>query len=63
VSHELRQPLGTAAGWSRATPLDESTRTRGLDALERSLAALGRMVGDLLDLDPMASCLRSALPR
>jgi signal transduction histidine kinase len=58
VSHELRQPLGTAAGWLqrlRATPLDERTRVRGLDALERNLTALGRMVGDLLDLSRAAA--------
>jgi signal transduction histidine kinase len=58
VSHELRQPLGIAAGWLqrlRATPLDESTRIRGLDALERNLTSLGRMVGDLLDLSRAAA--------
>jgi signal transduction histidine kinase len=58
VAPELRQPLGTAASWLqrlRASPLDESTRSRYLDALERNLTALGRMVGDLLDLSRAAA--------
>lgn len=52
ISHELSTPIGTVLGWIRILRdghIDEDTRLRGLDAVERSAKATATMIEDLLD--------------
>ena len=53
LSHELRTPLTSIMGWVRMlrqSGLDEETRTRALDVVDRNAAALTRLVEDILDI-------------
>jgi len=53
LSHELRTPLTAIMGWARMLrqgSLDEATRTRALDVVDRNAAALTRLVEDILDI-------------
>jgi PAS domain S-box-containing protein len=53
LSHELRQPLNTllgCAGALRRQRLDPEGHERALDAIDRSMRALTRMIDDLLDI-------------
>jgi PAS domain S-box-containing protein len=53
VSHELRTPLNAILGWSRmlrTSALDEPTRERALEVIERNAKAQGQLVEDLLDV-------------
>lgn len=52
VSHELRTPLNTILIWAsllRKPNLEDRTRARGLDAVERAARQLGELIQDLLD--------------
>jgi two-component system sensor histidine kinase KdpD len=65
VSHDLRTPLATiraAAGTLRAAPHgDETTRDESIDAIEREVEYLNRLVTNLLDLSRIeAGVLRAA---
>jgi PAS domain S-box-containing protein len=58
VSHELRTPLNSIFGWARimqATDMDETKRSRAVDAIVRSAAAQTRLVDDLLDFSRIAT--------
>ena len=53
VSHDLRNPLtviGFASRALRKQDLDAVARARNLDKLDRSVAAMTRLIGDLLDV-------------
>ncbi|HEV8616067.1 MAG TPA: CHASE3 domain-containing protein [Methylomirabilota bacterium] len=53
LSHELRTPLTSIVGWTRmlrANVLDEETRRRGLEVIERSVNVQTRLIDDLLDV-------------
>jgi two-component system CheB/CheR fusion protein len=58
VSHELRGPLNAMSGWVHVLgsgPLDQTTMSRGLAALERSVKAQTRLIEDLLDMSRIMS--------
>jgi len=58
VSHELRGPLNAMAGWVHVLgsgSLDQTTMSRGLAALERSVKAQTRLIEDLLDMSRIMS--------
>lgn len=53
ISHELRTPLTSMLGWAhmlRTGQLDEATRERGLEVLERNARAQAQLIEDLLDV-------------
>jgi PAS domain S-box-containing protein len=53
LSHELRTPLNAMIGWVRilrTQPLDEGSRGKALDTIERNAAVQARLVQDLLDV-------------
>ena len=53
LSHELRQPLNSLVGWAgamRRQRLDRADHEQALDAVDRSIRALTRMIDDLLDI-------------
>jgi PAS domain S-box-containing protein len=53
LSHELRTPLNPILGWlalMRSRPLDEDTRTRALDTIERNAKVQAELIEDLLDV-------------
>jgi signal transduction histidine kinase len=53
LSHELRTPLTPILGWAgmlRRRSLDESTRDRAFEVIERSARAQSQLVSDLLDV-------------
>jgi len=58
VSHELRTPLNAILGWAhllREDDLDDDTRARALETIERNAAAQARLVEDLLDVSSIVS--------
>ena len=58
LSHELRTPLNALLGWIqllRSGQLSEVTRTRALDAIERSAELQARLTSDLLDVSAVAT--------
>jgi signal transduction histidine kinase len=58
LSHELRTPLNSVLGWAqvlRREPLDEPTRTKAVDAIERGAHAQTRLIEDLLDMSRIVS--------
>ena len=53
VSHELRTPLNAVLGWAtmlRSGALDEKTRAKALEIIERNARAQAQLVDDILDL-------------
>ncbi|HYB94012.1 MAG TPA: PAS domain-containing protein [Vicinamibacterales bacterium] len=53
MSHELRTPLNAVVGWTailRSNAVDEATRARGLETIERNARAQARIIEDLLDV-------------
>ena len=53
LSHELRTPLNAVLGWAvtlRTAQLDEPTRIRALEAIERNARAQSQLIEDLLDI-------------
>jgi signal transduction histidine kinase len=53
LSHELRTPLNAVLGWAvtlRTAQLDEPTRMRALEAIERNARAQSQLIEDLLDI-------------
>ncbi|MBW4459156.1 MAG: PAS domain-containing protein [Nodosilinea sp. WJT8-NPBG4] len=62
LSHELRTPLNLILGWVsllRSRPLDESTRARALETIERNAKVQAELIEDLLDVSRI---LRGKLP-
>ena len=58
VSHELRTPLNAIIGWShmlRRGRLDDETKTRALETIERNAKSQAQLVEDLLDVSRMIS--------
>ncbi|MES1022460.1 ATP-binding protein [Gloeocapsa sp. BRSZ] len=53
LSHELRTPLNAMLGWSqllRSQKLNEATRSRALEAIERNARGQANLIEDLLDI-------------
>ena len=53
LSHELRNPLNAMLGWTRllrAGNLDEKTRDRALETVERNARSQAQLIEDLLDV-------------
>jgi PAS domain S-box-containing protein len=53
LSHELRTPLTAIVGWIyllRGGRLDEASRARGLEAIDRNAAAQAKVLGDIVDM-------------
>ena len=53
VSHELRTPLGVILGWSkllREGGVDDETRARALEMIERNAGLQKRLIEDLIDV-------------
>ncbi|MEA5448774.1 PAS domain S-box protein [Leptolyngbya sp. CCNP1308] len=53
LSHELRTPLNPILGWIsllRSRPLDEDTRARALETIERNAKVQAELIEDLLDV-------------
>jgi signal transduction histidine kinase len=58
MSHELRTPLNAIVGWTqmlRHGSLEDSTRTKALNAVARNANALARLIEDLLDTSRIAT--------
>ena len=58
LSHELRTPLNAVYGWAamlQSGQMDESTRTRAIDAIMRNANAQVQLIDDLLDVSRIAS--------
>jgi signal transduction histidine kinase/ActR/RegA family two-component response regulator len=58
LSHELRTPLNALLGWTqmlKAPALDEATRRRALDSVERNAQAQAVLINDLLDVSRVMS--------
>jgi signal transduction histidine kinase len=53
LSHELRTPLNAIVGWLhvlRSDRIDDATRRRGLDTIDRNVRAQAQLIDDLLDM-------------
>jgi signal transduction histidine kinase len=53
LSHELRTPLTAILGWTRILRkehVDDATRNRGLEVIERNVQAQARLIEDVLDV-------------
>ncbi len=53
VSHELRTPLNAIIGWShmlRRGTLDDATKSRALETIERNAKSQAQLIEDLLDV-------------
>ena len=53
ISHELRTPLTAIVGWARllrSGSLDESTRDRAVEIIERNAKAQAKLIEDILDV-------------
>jgi signal transduction histidine kinase/CheY-like chemotaxis protein len=53
LSHELRTPLGAVLGWARVlrtTRVNEDTRQRALEVIERNAHAQAHLIEDLLEI-------------
>ena len=62
ISHELRTPLNAILGWSailKHPGVNEDTRRRAVDAIDRSARAQAQLIEDLLDISRI---VRGTLP-
>jgi PAS domain S-box-containing protein len=53
LSHELRTPLSAIVGWAhmlRTTELDEATRARAIETIDRNAKAQNQLIEDILDV-------------
>jgi signal transduction histidine kinase len=53
VSHELRTPLNAVLGWTRvlrSADVDEPTRLRALESIERNAQSQARLIEDILEV-------------
>jgi PAS domain S-box-containing protein len=53
VSHELRTPLNAIVGWTgmlRTRKIDEETRARAIETIERNARSQAKLIEDLLDI-------------
>jgi signal transduction histidine kinase/ActR/RegA family two-component response regulator len=58
LSHELRTPLNALLGWTqmlKATGIDDATRRRALESVERNAHAQAVLINDLLDVSRVMS--------
>jgi len=58
LSHDLRTPLTTMAGWIKMLQgprLDPEQRMRAIETIDRSTQALAHMIDDLLDISRIAA--------
>jgi signal transduction histidine kinase len=58
VSHELRTPLNAIIGWThmlRRAHLDDETRSRAVETIERNAKSQAQLVEDILDVSRMIS--------
>jgi signal transduction histidine kinase len=58
LSHELRTPLNALLGWThilKMPSVDEATRKRALDSIERNARAQSVLINDLLDVSRVIS--------
>jgi signal transduction histidine kinase len=58
LSHELRTPLNALLGWTqmlKSAGLDDATRRRALDSVERNAQAQAVLINDLLDVSRVMS--------
>jgi signal transduction histidine kinase/CheY-like chemotaxis protein len=58
LSHEIRTPLNAVLGWTRilkSRDLDDSTRQRAIEVIDRNAAAQLTLVSDLLDMSRIAA--------
>jgi signal transduction histidine kinase len=58
MSHELRTPLNAIFGWItllRTRQLDEATRKRAIETIDRNARAQRRLIEDLLDISRIVS--------
>ena len=58
LSHELRTPLNAITGWAamlRAGTLDEKTKARAVEVIERNAKIQTRLIEDMLDVSRIAS--------
>jgi len=58
VSHELRTPLNAIIGWThmlRRAHLDDETRSRAIETIERNAKSQAQLVEDILDVSRMIS--------
>ena len=58
LSHELRTPLNALLGWThilKVSSLDEASRKRALESIERNAHAQGVLINDLLDVSRIVS--------
>ncbi len=53
LSHELRTPLSAIVGWAhmlRTSELDEATRARAIETIDRNAKAQNQLIEDILDV-------------
>jgi signal transduction histidine kinase len=65
VSHDLRNPLNTvrvSAALLRAPELGDDTRAKAVDAVERAVSRMNRMIADLLDFSSIQAGRLSVEP-
>lgn len=58
LSHELRSPLSAILAWShvlRQPGLDPVVASRGIEVIDRNVAAQARLVGDILDVSQIVT--------
>ena len=58
VSHELRTPLNAIIGWAHMLQrgsLDEQTKTRAMETIERNAKSQAQLIEDILDVSRMIS--------
>lgn len=58
LSHELRSPLSAILAWShvlRQPGLDPAVASRGIEVIDRNVAAQARLVGDILDVSQIVT--------